>query len=258
MFSRTRFLSFVLFLALLLAACSPGAATPTAMMEKEDSMSEQAMPETMAEKTPEAMMESDSEMPTHDQGDDVMATESPDVMATESPEMMSEEQGKEEMASGEGEEAMMEAPAWFSAALTDVQTGQAFSIADYNGKVLLVETMAIWCSTCLAQQKQVLALHSLLGERDDFQSIGLDIDPNENGEDLKEYTGRNGFNWVYAISPAEVSGEIGNLYGDQFLNPPSAPMFIIDRHGVVHPLPFSVKSAEDLHKALEPFLNESM
>lgn len=258
MFLRTRILSVTLLLALLLAACSPGAATPTAMMEKEDSMSEQAMPETMAENTPEAMMESDSEMPAHDQGDDMMATESPEMMATESAEMMSEEQGKEGMASGGGEEAMMEAPAWFSAALTDVQSGQPFSIADYKGKVLLVETMAIWCSTCLAQQKQVLALHDLLGERDDFLSIGLDIDPNENAGDLKEYTGRNGFDWVYSISPAEVSGEIGNLYGNQFLNPPSAPMFIIDSHGEVHPLPFGVKSADDLHKALEPFLNESM
>jgi hypothetical protein len=35
-------------------------------------------------------------------------------------------------------------------------------------------------------------------------------------------------------------------------------MFIIDRHGMVHPLPFGVKSAADLQKALEPFLNEAM
>ena len=56
----------------------------------------------------------------------------------------------------------------------------------------------------------------------------------------------------------DVARENGNLYGQQFLNPPSAPMFIIDRHGEVHPLPFGVKSAADLQKALEPFLNEAM
>ena len=56
----------------------------------------------------------------------------------------------------------------------------------------------------------------------------------------------------------DVAREIGNLYGAQFLNPPSAPMFIIDRHGEVQPLPFGVKSAADLQKALEPFLNDAM
>jgi hypothetical protein len=248
MLPRTRIVSILLFAALLLAACSSAGLTPAVMMEAETAQGVPAQSEMM-DSTPEAMMEGDSEMPSQDPGDQ--------MAATESSEMMAEEQSTEEMAAG-GKEAMMEAPAWFSTTLTDVRSGQDFSIADYKDKVLLVETMAIWCSTCLAQQKQVVALHGLLGERDDFLSIGLDIDPNENAEDLKTYTVRNGFDWVYAISPARVSSEIGSLYGDQFLTPPSAPMFIIDRHGEVHPLPFGVKSAEDLQEALEPFLNEGM
>ena len=60
-------------------------------------------------------------------------------------------------------DAMMEAPAWYSASLTDASTGQAFTINDFKGKVVLVETMAIWCSNCLKQQGQVKALHDLLG-----------------------------------------------------------------------------------------------
>jgi hypothetical protein len=55
-----------------------------------------------------------------------------------------------------------------------------------------------------------------------------------------------------------VAREIAALYGDQFLNPPSTPMLIIDRRGQVHPLPFGIKSAADLRQALEPFLNEVM
>lgn len=155
-------------------------------------------------------------------------------------------------------DTMLESPAWFSAALTDVRSGQTFSINDYKGKVVLVETLAQWCSNCKRQQGEVKALHGLLGERDDFVSIGLDIDPNESAAALKSYTDSNGFDWVYAVSPAEVSREIASLYGDQFLNPPSTPMLIIDRKGVAHPLPFGIKSADDLMKALEPYLNESM
>ena len=42
-----------------------------------------------------------------------------------------------------------------------------FTLADFKGKVVLVETMAVWCSTCLRQQTNVLALHEDLGERDE-------------------------------------------------------------------------------------------
>ena len=52
--------------------------------------------------------------------------------------------------------------------------------------------------------------------------------------------------------------EIASLYGDQFLNPPSTPMLVIDRRGVAHSLPFGIKSAEDLLNFIQPFLDESM
>ncbi|MBE0683279.1 MAG: TlpA family protein disulfide reductase [Anaerolineales bacterium] len=155
-------------------------------------------------------------------------------------------------------EAMMESPAWFGMALTNVHTGETFTIQDFKGKVILVETMAIWCSNCLKQQTQVNALHGLVGNRDDFVSLGLDIDPNEDVSKLKSFVEGQGFDWLYSISPAEVSREIASLYGDQFLNPPSTPMLVIDRHGVVHPLPFGIKSAEELLQFIQPFLDESI
>ena len=77
-------------------------------------------------------------------------------------------------------EAMMEMPGWFGASLTNAATGETFKIQDLKGKVVLVETMAMWCPTCLSQQKEVKALHEQLGKRDDFQSVGIDVDINEN------------------------------------------------------------------------------
>jgi len=75
---------------------------------------------------------------------------------------------------------------------------------------------------------------------------------------MKAYILNNGFNWHYAVAPEHVSREIGNLYGSQFLNPPSTPMLIIDSHGEVHTLPFGIKDADTLLEALQPFLDESM
>ncbi len=214
----------VLSLSLILAACAPAAATQEAMMDKPT--------EAMMDKpTEDAMMDKPTE--------DAMM---PHETAT-ADDMM---------------EPMMEDPAWFSVELVDVNTGESFTIQDFHGKVVLVETLAIWCSNCKKQQGQVKLLHEMLGMEKDLVSIGLDIDPNENAEDLKNYIGENGFDWIYSVAPAEVANELGNLYGNQFLNPPSTPIVVIDRKGMVHPMPFGIKSAEDLQAFLAPFLAEGM
>lgn len=230
--SRNTLFSFVLLLAVLLTACG-GAATPDVMMEKPEATIEDKLEEAIAEPTHDAMM--DNDMPASDKMTDEMTDEMADEPAD-----------------------MMEVPAWFSAALTDARTGQTFNINDFKGKVVLIETMAMWCSNCLKQQGQVKALHEALGMRDDFVSIGLDIDPNEHVDTLKGYVEDKDFDWYYAVSPVDVSREIASLYGEQFLNPPSTPILVIDRHGEAHPLPFGIKSADDLMQAIQPFLDESM
>ena len=234
--SRNTLFSLVLILAVFLTACG-SAATPDAMMEEKESMPEDSMEEPMIKDSyDDAMAE-----PTHD----AMTDEMDDSMST--PEATMNETAD-----------MMEGPAWFNVPLTDARTGQTFSINNFQGKVVLVETMAIWCTNCLRQQGEVKTLHEQLGPRDDFVSIGLDIDPNENIEALKGYVENKGFDWLYAVPPVDVSREIASLYGDQFLNPPSTPIVVIDRHGEAHPLPFGIKSADNLMQAIQPFLDENM
>jgi thiol-disulfide isomerase/thioredoxin len=210
---------------------------------KEDSMAD----ESMAEDT---MMEEDSH------GESMDENKKDDTMKPE--DTMDEDTIMDEGTSDESMDAMMESPAWFSHEFFNVNTGETFTISDLKGKVVLVETMATWCSNCLRQQKEVKALHDLIGERDDFVSFGLDIDLNENAEALKNYVDQQGFDWTYAITNDTVAREIGNLYGSQFLNPPSTPMLIIDQKGEVHLLTFGIKSAADLQEALQPFFDGSM
>ncbi len=241
----------VFVFALLLSACSPAA---EAMEEKPaEAMMEETPEAMMEEKTPEAMMEEKTPEAMMEETPDAMMEETPDAMMEETPDAMMDEKTPEAM-----DDEMMEAPAWFGATLTNVSSGESFTISDFKGKVILVETLAMWCPSCKRQQIQVKALHEALGMDQDLVSIGLDIDPNENAADLKAYTEANGFAWIYAVAPAEVAREIGALYGDQFLNPPSTPILVIDRHGEAHPMPFGVKSAEDLKEFIDPFLQEGM
>jgi hypothetical protein len=226
-----------LVIMLVLAACggqparnAAPAKTPDAMMENTPDAMRQATPDAMMASTPDAMMGS-----------------TPDAMLQATPSAM--------MATPE---AMMSAPTWFSASLTNSATGDNFMIQDFTGKVVLVETMAMWCPTCLRQGKEVKALHDRLDPGHDLVSVSVDIDLNEKLADLKGYAAKNGFDWIYTAASPDVAREIGDLYGQQFLSPTAAPMLIIDRHGEVHLLPFGVKSAADLQKMLEPFLNEAM
>lgn len=195
-------------------------------------MDSSSTPDVM-EKPTEEMMET----PTQDKMMDVTPT----------PEAMVEEPM---------DDSMMEVPDWFEATLRNVNDGSTFAIADFKGKVVLVETIAMWCSSCKAQQEQVKSLLEATGMPADLVVIALDIDPNENEDMLKTYAGNNGFTWIYAIATDEVANEIGNLYGAQFLNPPSTPILIIDRNGEAHPLPFGIKSADDLMKAVEQYLDD--
>jgi thiol-disulfide isomerase/thioredoxin len=244
----------VVVLAMVVTACSAPAAKPDAMMNKDmptaDAVMSKATPTVdamMAQATPTADTMMKKEMPT---ADAMMAQATPtaDAMMDKATPTADAMMGKDAMA----------APAWFGAKLTDVNTGTSFQVADFKDKVVLVETMAVWCTTCFQQQGQIQLLHSLLGKQVDLVSLSLDIDPNENSNILKTYLNSHGFDWMYAVAPADVAREIGKLYGDQYLNPPSAPMFIIDRKGAVHTLPFGVKSAQDLKAAVDTFLKQGM
>ena len=236
MFKKTLFV--MLSLALVLAACSPAAATPEAMLDKPT--------EVMLDKPTDAMMNEPTDDMMDKPTDDMMDKPSDAMMldSTSTPEAMVDD--------------MMDTPAWFGVTLNNVRTGEDFSLNDFTGKVVLVEMLAMWCPNCKKQQVQVKALHDALGMDTGLISVGLDVDPNENAADLKTYTDSNGFDWIYAVAPTDVAREIGNLYGDQFLNPSSTPILVIDRHGEVHPMPFGIKSADDLMKFLDPFLQEGM
>jgi thiol-disulfide isomerase/thioredoxin len=145
-------------------------------------------------------------------------------------------------------------PEWFDMELIDVQTGKTFTMNDYAGKVVLLETMAMWCPNCLMQAGAVQKLHKALGNPEDLISVSLDVDSNEDSVSLKAYASQYGLDWHLAIAPLLVERALGNLYSAQYLNPPLSPMLIIDRQGNVHQLEYGIKDTATLQKLVEPYL----
>ena len=134
---------------------------------------------------------------------------------------------------------------WAVAPLVDAVTGEPFRIADHAGKVILVETMAIWCSNCLAQQVDVqTALARLPSDRVVY--VVLDVDPNEDAASLAAYRERHGFQGQYAIVNKDVARALAAEFGDQFLNPPSTPMLVVGTDGTVTRTDFGHKSPDTI------------
>jgi thiol-disulfide isomerase/thioredoxin len=131
--------------------------------------------------------------------------------------------------------------------LVDVRSGESFTLEELSAnKPVLLETMAIWCSSCLSQQRQVVAAHDLA----DFHSVGIDVDPNERAPDLAAYSEREGFDWHFAVADRELVRLLTERFGFEVTNPPSTPTFVVS-DGTIRALEFGrIRSAEELIEEL--------
>lgn len=136
---------------------------------------------------------------------------------------------------------------WLTFELKDVVSGKTFKLADFKGKVVLIEMMAVWCPTCAAQQRE---MQKLSAELDDaVPMISIDIDANENAETLRRYVETSNFKWLFAVAPRSLAQQLVERFGERIIHPPSAPMIILDKAQQPKVLRFGVKpSAEIRHE----------
>ena len=114
--------------------------------------------------------------------------------------------------------------------LRDVRSGSEFTLGQLAAeKPVLLETMAIWCTNCRAQQHNVVDAHGLA----DFHSISLDVDPSELPNELADYADREGFDWRFAMANAEVVSALRDRFGTAISNPPSMPKILFRPDGSV-------------------------
>lgn len=130
--------------------------------------------------------------------------------------------------------------------LTDVRSGETFTLAQLaaeEGPVLL-EPMAIWCSSCRAQQHEVKRAH----EAGAFTSVSLDVELSEIPEDLARYATDQDWDWHFAVADADLYRLLQERFGRLVTHPPSTPLIVVERDGTVRPLEFGVgvRSAEEL------------
>ncbi|HEX5589929.1 MAG TPA: hypothetical protein VFX65_06540 [Candidatus Limnocylindrales bacterium] len=134
---------------------------------------------------------------------------------------------------------------WATAALTDVRNGETFRIADLvaSGRVVFIETMAIWCTNCRAQQRDVVTALAEL-DPDRVTWIGVDVEASESAEALAEYSRTLGFDWPFVVASTDLARALAGEFGDRVLSPPSTPIIVIGTDGTVTMTEFGHKSVD--------------
>jgi len=138
-----------------------------------------------------------------------------------------------------------ESEAWATRPLTDARTGEAFRLADLSDRVVFVETMAVWCTNCKAQQATAREAMATLDPAR-VVWIALDVDPGEDAPTLARYADENGFPFTYALAGADLSRDLAEAFGAQVLSPPATPIIVLAPDGRVTLTEFGHKDAARL------------
>jgi thiol-disulfide isomerase/thioredoxin len=225
-------LGVLLCVLLALAACGPAPAAAPA--------EEEAAPDT--ERVSEEPSEDSEETAT-----EKSAVENHAEDETAEGEMASEEEmASDEIAPEEAvEEPAIDRPAWQQIALTDSRTGETFTLADFAGKTVFVETMATWCTNCRQQLKNVKEVAAQV-DSEDVVFIAISVETNISAEQLAQYQQNEGFDWSFAVATPELLQALVDEFGQTITNPPSTPHFILYSDGTSTDLTTGIESADEI------------
>jgi peroxiredoxin len=102
--------------------------------------------------------------------------------------------------------------------------GKKISLADYKGKVVLLNIWATWCAPCVAEMPSMEKLYQELKNKD-FELIAVSVD--ESGaEAVKPFMEKHKLGFPVLL---DTKGDIKNLY--QTTGIPES--FIIDKDGII-------------------------
>jgi len=138
--------------------------------------------------------------------------------------------------------------AWRDVALTDVTTGETFSLSSFAGKPVILFTFTVSCPICTQQQKEISALER--SANGSIAVVGLDIDPNEEPGVLQGHIKKNGFSGHYAISPPGMTRALVDRFGPAVVTPSSAPVMVVCPGGNAHILEAGIKPSSRLSSSL--------
>lgn len=110
--------------------------------------------------------------------------------------------------------------------------GGTIKLANYHGKVLVVDFWATYCPPCVKQAPQIAAMNERYRDRG-LEVVGLTSDPKEDQQKVEEFIKKAGINYTVGYDNSWVSGAFLKGTEDDSGSSPIPQLFVISRDGRV-------------------------
>jgi thiol-disulfide isomerase/thioredoxin len=104
--------------------------------------------------------------------------------------------------------------------------GKPLALADFKGKIVLVDFWATWCGPCVEELPNVLAAYQKYHDKG-FEIIGISLDQNRDA--LTGFIKERGMTWAQYFDGLGWKSKLGEQYGIQSI--PST--FLLDKDGII-------------------------
>ncbi|MDX1610324.1 MAG: TlpA disulfide reductase family protein [Halofilum sp. (in: g-proteobacteria)] len=125
--------------------------------------------------------------------------------------------------------------------------GQPRSLAEFDGRVILLNFWATWCPPCLEEIPALSALQAQLGNRG-LQVIGLALDEREA---TREFAAELGIDY-----PVLIGGDAAFALSERFGNLPATLPYtaVIDREGIIRAVHRGALTQSEAADLVRPYL----
>ena len=110
--------------------------------------------------------------------------------------------------------------------------GGTLKLAEYSGKVLVVDFWATYCPPCVKQAPQLAALNERYRDQG-LVVVGLTSDPKEDQSKVEDFIKKAGINYTIGYDNSWLSGAFLKGTEDDSGQPPIPQLFVIARDGRV-------------------------
>ena len=84
-------------------------------------------------------------------------------------------------------------------------TGKEVSLADFKGKIVVLDVWAMWCGPCLAEKPNFQKLEEAYKHRDDIAFVGISVDGEGKKEVWKQFVAKKGYTSVELLANPDES-----------------------------------------------------
>lgn len=126
----------------------------------------------------------------------------------------------------------------------ELSNGTTISLGNFSGRTILVDLMATWCDTCIAQNSILESLYDSMGES--LYILSLTIDHSETTALMAEYQSHEGLPWDHGM---DSGAKFGNYFNVVYI----PTLILIDGDGYfryVHEGPWALASMTDIITSL--------